>query len=302
MLLEALLTATAIASISMTGALFFGDTPQLKRIQRFAVPAAVGVFLSLVLYELIPETLAASPENGGIVIALGFISFYILSFELHQYFHRQDEKDCERKGAAALLLVGDAIHNLADGVILGAAFLIDPVVGVTVGIGLGLHELPQEIVEFAVYIRAGYSRTQAIIRNFISASTVIVGTFLTIVLASHAEEYLWIITGLAAGNLLYLAATDLLPRAHGDLKNYGGFRYTAFAIIIGFTIMTFTMHWTHESFGHGHSHEHGEYADEHLYEHNEYEDEHKKELDASRVETEAARERGEEHEGELEVI
>jgi zinc and cadmium transporter len=170
---------------------------------------------------------------------------------------------------------------------------------VAVGVGLILHELPQEILEYAVFIRAGYSKTQAVLRNFLSASSIIVGTFLTIVLASHAEEYLWVITGLAAGNLLYLAATDLLPRAHGDLKNYGGFRYTALAVILGFAVMTTTIHIAHERFGHGHSHEHGEHHDEHE---EEDKDEHQKKIEASRAETEAARQRSEELEGELEVI
>ncbi len=255
MFIEAILTATAIAAISMVGVLFFGDKEHPTHLQRFAIPTAVGVFLSLVLFELIPETLLANPEGGGFIVALGFIAFYFLSFELHRYFHRKDESDCERKGAAALLLVGDAVHNLADGVILGTAFLIDPAVGVAVGVGLALHELPQEIVEFAIFMRAGYTRSQALFRNFISASSIVVGTALTITLASHAEEKLWVITGLAAGNLLYLAATDLLPRAHSDLKRYGGFRYTLVALIAGFLVMTAMIDWTHEKYGHGHEHD-----------------------------------------------
>lgn len=249
---EALLAAVAVALCSLIGALFFGNTKRLIGSARYIVPTAVGVFLSLVLFELIPETLEANELWGGIVIAGGFIAFYTLSHFLHQYFHSLNEVDCERKGAAMLLLIGDAIHNVADGVILGAAFMINPAVGVATAIGLALHEIPQEIVEFGVLIRAGYTRTQAAIRNFFSASSIVIGVVMTYALAEYAAASMWIVTALAAGSLLYLAASDLLPRIHGGEETYDRFWLTIVAIVLGFTVMTSTLAWTHETFGHGH--------------------------------------------------
>src|SRR5690606_34542622 len=156
---------------------------------------------------LIPETLAANETWGGVVVAVGFILFYILSYELHRYFHDREENDqlCRQKGAATLVLVGDAVHNVADGVILGAAFLVNPALGVAVAIGLALHEIPQEIVEFGVLVRGGYSKMQAALLNLLSASSIIVGTAITILLAEYTADYVWIITGIAAGNLLFIA-------------------------------------------------------------------------------------------------
>lgn len=250
MIIDALLAALLIAIISLVGVVFFGHDKQLKGIERYAVPVAVGVFLSLVLYELIPETLEAAPQLGGIVVAIGFISFYILANWLHRKFHNLESDDCDRKSAATLLLIGDSIHNLADGFILGGAFLIDPAIGVATAVGLALHEVPQEIVEFGVLIRAGYTRSQAALRNFLSASSVILGTAIILIIAEQAEEYVWVLTGFAAGNLLFLAASDLLPRIHGNLKRYGGIWRPTIAIIAGFAIMTTMITWTHEQFGH----------------------------------------------------
>ncbi|MEY2665262.1 MAG: hypothetical protein RLZZ480_367 [Candidatus Parcubacteria bacterium] len=255
MVIDALLVAVLIALVSLIGVVFFGHDKQLVGIERYAVPVAVGVFLSLVLYELIPETIAHSPEGGGIVIAIGFISFYILANWLHARFHHLENDDCDRKGAATLLLIGDAIHNLADGFILGGAFLVDPAVGVATAIGLALHEIPQEIVEFGVLLRAGYTKSEAALRNLISASSVIVGTAVILLIAEHADEYVWILTGFAAGNLLFLAASDLLPRIHGNLPHYGKIWKPTVAIIIGFILMTGMITWTHEQFGHGHAHD-----------------------------------------------
>lgn len=251
------------------------------------VPVAVGVFLSLVLYELIPETLAFEPTYGGIAVAVGFIAFYILSAYLHKRYHCEAPGECERKGAAMLLLIGDAVHNVADGVILGTAFLIDPAVGTATAIGLALHEIPQEIVEFGVLVRAGNSRIRAAILNLISASSIVFGTALVLFLSEHVEEYLWVITGIAAGNLLYLAASDLLPRIHSNLPSYGNIWKSSISIILGFVVMTLIVNWAHGEYGHGHVHDthdhHGAYdahSDEEYDEHEEhYEEEHEEGFD-----------------------
>jgi zinc and cadmium transporter len=244
MLLEAIGVSLLIALTSVIGVAAFGHDKRLIGAERFVVPVAVGVFLSLVLSELIPETIEASPEWGATVVMVGFLAFYILAHKLHQKYHDEAE-DCDRKGAAALVLIGDGIHNFADGIVLGGAFLIDPAVGVATAIGLALHEVPQEIVEFGILLRAGYTRLQAVLLNLVSASTVVLGTAVVILLSEHISEYVWILVGLAAGNLLFLAASDLLPRIHGNLAHYRSIWYSAFAILVGFFLMTLVLEWTH---------------------------------------------------------
>ena len=263
MIFEALLAAGLIAATSMIGVFFFGNSKRLHGAQKYVVPVAVGVFLSLVLYELIPETLELSPEFGGIAVAFGFISFYVLANYLHKRYYHLEADECDRKGAASLMLIGDSVHNIADGVILGSAFMINPAVGFATAIGLALHEIPQEIVEFGVLVRAGYSKSQAALFNLLSASSIVLGTVLIFFVAEHAADFIWIITGVAAGNLLFLAASDLLPRIHGNLKNYGNIWHATLSIVLGFVIMTGVITWTHEHFGHGegvhdeHEMEHG---------------------------------------------
>lgn len=259
---EALIAAILIAFSSLVGVLFFTHDRHLVGLEKYVVPVAVGVFLSLVLYGLIPETLSLSPEWGAIVIAAGFIAFYILANILHEHYHEKGADDCDRKGAAMLLLIGDAIHNMADGVILAGAFLIDPAIGMATAVGLLLHELPQEVVEFGVLLRAGYTRTQAALRNLLSASSIVLGVVVTYIVAQFSMEYLWLLTGFAAGNLLFLAASDLLPRIHGNLKNYGTIWRSAMSIILGFTMMTLVLWYTHEHYGHGHD-EHEEHEEMH---------------------------------------
>ncbi len=274
MYIEAIITAAALAGVSLIGALVFGNHKGLVGIERFVIPVAVGVFLSLVLFELIPETLAAAPTWGGVAVAFGFLGFYVFAQFLHKRFHSLDADDCNRKTSAGLLLVGDAFHNLADGIILGGAFLIDPSVGFATAIGLALHEIPQEIVEFGVFIRAGYTRWQAAARNLLSASSIIVGTILIMVVSSEGGEWVWVLTGIAAGALLFLAASDMLPRIHGNLKSYGNIWYATLAIVIGFTVMTFILDWSHAQYGHNHDGHDDHEAELHDHHADEYVDEH----------------------------
>lgn len=262
-MIEALGISLLIAACSLIGALFFGN--RVIGWQRFVVPAAVGMFLALILFELIPETLASSVEGGAVVIAVGFISFYILARKLHHRFHHLDEEDCDKKSAAMLLLIGDGIHNVSDGVVIGAAFIINPAVGVATAVGIAIHEIPQEIVEFGVLIKAGYSRKKAMLFNFLSASSIILGVLLVTAVAEIAEGYVWVLTGLAAGNLLFLAASDMLPRVHGGVEEYGGVWRSTAAIVIGFVIMGSTITWAHEEFDYGHEHElHDEHEEDYI--------------------------------------
>jgi zinc and cadmium transporter len=268
MIIEALAMAVLVALMSLVGVLFFAKYSEKAGFGRYVAPVAVGVFLSLVLMELIPETVSVS-EWGGAVIMLGFVSFYILAQFLHRRFHHLEADACDRKGAASMVLIGDAVHNFADGLVLGGAFLVDPAVGVVTAIGLALHEVPQEIAEFGVLMRAGYTRSRALLLNLSSASTIVLGTLTILLLSEHAGDWAWVLVGFAGGNLLFLAASDLLPRVHSDMKAYGGFYRSVVAIVLGFVLMTAILHWAHEKYGHGHVHDH-----DHGYAHEETNDHH----------------------------
>lgn len=256
-MITALLTALGIASISLIGAFLFSHDKRLIGLERYIIPVAVGVFLSVVLFELFPEIIATAGEMGGVVVAIGFIGFYILSSYLHQqHHHHAADEDCERKNAATLLLIGDGIHNLADGFILGGAFLIDPTLGIVTGIGLALHEIPQEIVEFGVLIRAGYTRTKAAFLNFLSASSIVVGTAVVLLISEQIGTYVWVLVALAAGSLLYIATGELLPRVHSNLPRYNGVWPAASSIILGFVLMTGILIYAHDIAPHEHAGEH----------------------------------------------
>lgn len=241
MILEALIASAGITLLSLIGVLFWGRRHVSGH--HFILPAAVGVFLGVIFFELIPETLEMSHEIGPIAILAGFLGFYLLSHLLDTYHHHHyDHGDkCCRNGEK--LLIGDAVHNFADGIVIASAFMIDPAIGVLTAIGVALHEIPQEIAEFGVLIHAGYSTRRAAFYNFLSATTVIIGTGAALLFSQFLGEYFYIITGIAAGNLLYIAAADLIPELRETHK--GHFFRTFLATILGIVVIAVLIHITH---------------------------------------------------------
>lgn len=219
-MIEALIAALCIVALSGVGALVFGERP-LRGIHHFVLPVAVGVFLGVAFFELIPETLNASPEFGPIALLSGLLGFYLISHFLDTYHHHHgDDHDACAQNGAKKLLIGDSIHNLADGVVIASAFMISPVVGMLTTLGIALHEIPQEIAEFGILRAASYSKARALSLNFLSASSVVVGVLLTYMFSSTLGAYIFVLTGIAAGNLLYIATADLIPELRHSHRDH----------------------------------------------------------------------------------
>lgn len=249
------IAAATVALLSLLGILLVGRNGGGIGTHRLVLPLAVGVFLGVVFFELIPETLEASETWGSLAIVLGFLGFYALAHLLETYHHHHgDEEDTCDKNSARLLLTGDAIHNFADGIVIATAFMIDPAIGVITTIGVALHEIPQEIAEFAVLLQSGYTRTKALWYNLLSASTVILGTVITYVFTESLEGSIFILTGIAAGNLLYIAAADLIPELRESHR--GHFGQTFVATLIGVAGIASLIAYTHERFMPAHNDEH----------------------------------------------
>lgn len=245
-MIEPIIAAIAIALLSLTGGFLFG-AKHIAGTHRFIIPAAMGVFLGVIFFELIPETLEANELYGAIAIVTGFLAFYLLSHIIktyHHHHHEDENANCEhKKSRASRLMIGDTVHNIADGIVIASAFFINPAVGIAATIGIALHEVPQEIAEYAVLISAGYTKRKALFLNFVSAISILVGVVLSYVFIA-AGDYLWILTGLAAGNLLYITASDMIPELN-EHEHGGHFLPTFLSTIAGLILIALLLHSTH---------------------------------------------------------
>ncbi len=247
MVFDVIVATGAVALLSIVGVVLFGSDKRLVGLERYVIPMAVGVFLALVLTELLPEVLFTAGTAGMTVVGLSFVVVYILAHVIHERLHAHAVQHNEKQEAALLILFGDALHNFADGVIIAGGFLIAPEIGFAVAAAVALHELPQEIVEFGVLIRAGYTRTQAMVRNLLSASTIIVGGVFALWFAGQFADWLWVLMAFVAGNLLYVAASELLPRLHGSVASYSSFVGVVLAMVLGYGVTAGAIVWSHEN-------------------------------------------------------
>lgn len=134
----------------------------------------------------------------------------LLSFVLEKFIHWHHCHKLYCKTAQPLdtiMIVGDGVHNMADGVLIATAYLVDVQLGIAPTIAVILHEIPQEIGDFAVLLHSGFTHKKALIWNFISALTAFVGVALVLTLQSYAHGIEMVLLPLVAGNFLYIAGS-----------------------------------------------------------------------------------------------
>src|SRR3989339_830609 len=180
------------------------------------ISLAVGALLGDAFIHLIPEAFRNSPDSTmvSLLIVSGILVFFIIEKFLHWHHHEDDTEKKHIYPVGKLLLFTDSFHNLIDGIIIGVSFLISVPIGIATTLAVVLHEIPQEIGDFAVLIHSGYNKKKALWLNFISALTAIIGVLLALIFGSMAETFtLWILP-IAAGGFIYIAVADLIPELH----------------------------------------------------------------------------------------
>ena len=114
--------------------------------------------------------------------------------------------------------MGDSIHNFCDGVLIAAAFLSDPHLGVVTALAIIAHEIPQEVGDYIVLINAGFSRMRALVYNMISGMSAVVGGVLGYYLIGPFKDYLPYMMVVAASSFVYVAVADLIPQLQKRLS------------------------------------------------------------------------------------
>jgi len=237
-LIAILASVTAVSLIAFIGVLFIGlKEDKLKRLTTILVGFASGTLLGGAFLHLLPESL--TPENDQMAILwyviAGIVSFFAL--EKFLYWRHCHEKECPTHTFVYLNLVGDGIHNFIDGMVIAATFMIGFELGFATTLAVIFHEVPQEIGDFGVLVYGGLSRKKALIYNFISAVTAILGALATYFLA-YLRSIEALLVPFAAGGFIYIAATDLMPELHK--KSHAGESIVQlFMILLGIGLMTF---------------------------------------------------------------
>lgn len=189
----------------------------LNRILLMLVGLSTGALLGGALLHLIPEALElVDVHEVSLLVLAGILISFVIERFLH--FRHCHELGCSghTKPVGTMILIGDSLHNAMDGILIASSYMVSIPLGITTTIAVLLHEIPQEIGDFAVLLHSGFSKKKAILFNFISALTAFIGAILALYLHSFAHEIELLIIPIAAGHFLYIAGSDLIPELHKE--------------------------------------------------------------------------------------
>lgn len=223
-------TFTAAIGLSVLGSLggllaastflLLGDKPR-ARVVPWAITYAVGTLLGAALLALLPKALEALPPSNALATLLaGVLTFFLLE-KLVLWRHCHDGHECEvhTSSAASLVIIGDAFHTFVDGAIIAAAVLTSIPLGITTALAVAAHEIPQEVGDVAILLRAGYSRSRALMLNILSGIGGVLGALLMLMASQSLPQLLPYVLSFAGGSFLYVAMSDLIPDLHrGEIE------------------------------------------------------------------------------------
>ncbi len=236
-----ILSTFLISLIAFIGALtLFLREEILDKILLVLVALSAGALIGGAFLHLLPEAISKidvmkiTPFNLFLFLLFGFCLFFILE-QFFLWHHSHDSKK-GKKPVSYLILISDSVHNFIDGLAIAASFVISLPLGFITVLAIALHEIPQEIGDFGVLVYGGFKKSKALLFNFITAVTVILGGIVGYVLSGVIGSAIIYLLPFAAGNFIYIAASDLIPEIKHE-KNVKRSLLYFFTFLAGLILM-----------------------------------------------------------------
>jgi zinc and cadmium transporter len=241
-----LLSVLAVCLVSLVGVatLSYG-TVRLRRLAAMLVSFAVGTLLGDAFIHLLPEAFATHEEPLGpsLLVLGGMFVFFVVEKllrhhhgPLHDHHHAHGGEHA-RPELAAINVIGDAVHNFIDGVLIGASYLVTPALGLSTTLAVVFHEIPQELGDFGVLVHSGLTVRKAVLLNLASASTAVLGAVMALAAGSVAGGAVSsVLVPMAAGGFVYIASADLIPELQHD-RSLSSLLLQAGFIMAGIAVM-----------------------------------------------------------------
>ena len=259
--LQSLAAALVVSLMSLSGTFTLWISPaRLRTAVPVLVSLAVGVLLGDAFLHLIPESVERLGSVGETCrfALLGFLIFFAIE-KIVRGQHRHAVFDTGAatppQPSARMSLIGDAIHNFTDGILIAGSFAADATLGIATTVAILAHEIPQEIGDVGALIHGGYAPRRALALNFFCALTVVAGVLVTLIAGYLAAGLLPYLLPLAAGGFIYIAAADFIPALHalaphpvrGALQD----SYQVVVVVLGIACMLGIGELEHLVIGHG---------------------------------------------------
>jgi len=258
---------SGVLSVLAAGVFLALPARQREGVLPHLVSFATGALLGAALLALIPHAVIGAGNDRvhevGIALIAGIALFFVLekfllwrhchddhcdehtvSVDHHGHNHNHQHDSARKKASGSLVLVGDALHNLLDGVLIAAAFLTDVHLGIVTSLAIMAHEIPQEVGNFAVLLHSGVSRGRALGLILLTSLTAVIGGVVGYFALETAVRILPFALAVAASSLLYVAVADLIPGLHRRIDPRSSVMQVLL-ISVGIAVITFAERHAH---------------------------------------------------------
>ena len=224
-----------VSLVSLVGIItFFFREKTIENLLFPLISLSAGALLGAAFLDLIPESLEVTGVmNTMWMVIVGFLLFFVLEKFLiwnHSHEHSHSKHVDKRAALPYLNLIGDGIHNFVDGMVIAAAYLTNPAVGVVTTIAIIAHEIPQEIGDFGLLLYGGMNKWNALAFNFLTALTAVMGAGVIALLNVSMESVTALLLPLAAGHFVYISAADVIPELQKTTNRFHSFLQLVFII------------------------------------------------------------------------
>lgn len=221
--LQTIVATFAVGAISIALAAFLSFRLMGRFVQRM-VSFSIGVLLTTAFLHLVPEAFGSGVplRRLCLVMLAGLFGFFFLEkialyrhshhFEGdgHHHAHGHDAHEAGRGGV--FVLVGSAVHNFSDGIVIAGAFLASPWVGVAATLSILAHEVPHKIGDFIVLLNARVPMRRAIVYASLSSTAIVFGGVLGVAFLERLAGLVPYVLVVAAANFIYISLSDLVPQ------------------------------------------------------------------------------------------
>lgn len=219
--LYAFISVVIVSIVSLVGivTLWFSTT-FLKKILLFLVSFSAWALFGDAFLHLLPEAIEINWFTLLVSLSLlWWIVFWLVTEKVIRRNHcHMPITKTHVHPVATMNLVWDMVHNFIDWLIIGASYLVSIPLGIATTLAVVLHEIPQEIWDFGVLVHGWYSKKRALLMNFLTALTAILGVIISFVLYNYMQNIVAFLVPFAAGTFIYIAGSDLIPELHKENK------------------------------------------------------------------------------------
>jgi len=246
------------------GVLLIRKRSTAEKLAKYATPFAAGALLSAVFLDLLHEGVEMTePYNVMLAALVGIVLFFFAERFLHWFHHHHVNEKSETDPSSSLVIVGDTMHNILDGVAIAASFLVSVPTGIVTTLAVAAHEIPQEIGDFGLLLKKGLSRKKVLLVNIMSALATTAAALLTFALGSADKLPIGVLLGLSAGFLLYIAMSDIIPDIHESTPKKKLLDWQPLMLLFGVIAVAFTINIAHKYIDPEHGHEEGVKTEQH---------------------------------------